>query len=257
MKSNKITGLMNTIKVATSKHSPEILTGLGIAGMVTSTVLAVKATPKALQLIDDALESSDEELTKLDIVKVAWKPYVPAVITCAASTVCLIGASSVNLKRNAALTAAYELSRNALVDYKNAVVETIGEKKAQEVSGKVAKKHIDEHPVIEQEIFLTEQGSTLCYDVISGRYFKSDIEKIKRAENHLNKQLMDENYISLNDFYYELGLPCTKIGNELGWNSNDGLIDLTFNSQLTEDGRPCLVVDYCIAPRYNYSDFGY
>lgn len=257
MKSNKITGLMNTIKVVTSKHSPEILTGLGIAGMVSSTVLAVKATPKALRLIDDALESSDEELTKLDIVKVAWKPYVPAAITCAASTVCLIGASSVNLKRNAALTAAYELSRNALVDYKNAVVETIGEKKAQEVSGKVAKKHIDEHPVIEQEIFLTEQGSILCYDVISGRYFKSDIEKIKRAENHLNKQLMDENYISLNDFYYELGLPCTKIGNELGWNSNDGLIDLTFNSQLTEDGRPCLVVDYCIAPRYNYSDFGY
>ena len=220
--------------------------------MVTSTVLAVKATPKALRLIDDALESSDEELTKLDIVKVAWKPYVPAVITCAASTVCLIGASSVNLKRNAALTAAYELSRNALVDYKNAVVETIGEKKAQEVSGKVAKKHIDEHPVIEQEIFLTEQGSTLCYDVISGRYFKSDIDKIQKSVNELNRQMLQTDYVSLNDFYDEIGLGYARIGEDLGWRVDRGMIDLCFSSQLADDGTPCLVLDHRVPPIYDY-----
>ena len=44
--------IVNDVKTTLSKHAPEILTGIGIAGMVTTTVLAVRATPKALMLID-------------------------------------------------------------------------------------------------------------------------------------------------------------------------------------------------------------
>ena len=43
-----VSKLCKDAKVMVSKRSPEILTGLGIAGMITTTVLAVKATPKAL-----------------------------------------------------------------------------------------------------------------------------------------------------------------------------------------------------------------
>lgn len=256
---NKLTGLFNNLGTAVRKHSPEILTGLGIAGMVGTTVLAVKATPKAIRLIDEMKEEKaelEEEVTKMDCVKTAWKCYIPAAITCAASATCLIGASSVNAKRNAAITAAYEISRTALSDYKEAVVETIGEKKAKEVQETVAKKQVENTEAIEQHIILTEEGDTLCYDTISGRYFKSDSNKLDRAQNELNRRLMDEMYISLNEFYYELGLPQTKIGNELGWSVNEGLIELSKSSILTEDGKPCLVVDYCIAPRCGYSDLG-
>ena len=59
-------------------------------------------------------------------------------------------------------------------------------------------------------------------------------------------------YIALNEFYYEVGLPGTKMGDELGWNIDGGLIGLDFSSQLSEDGTPCLVIDYRIAPRYEY-----
>ena len=255
---NKFAGLFSSVSTAVRKHSPEILTGLGIAGMVGTTVLAVKATPKAIQLIDNMKEEKaelDEEVTKIDCVKAVWKCYIPAAITCAASATCLIGASSVNAKRNAAITAAYEISRTALADYKEAVVETIGEKKAKEVQETVAKKQVESEPAVEQHILITEDGDTLCYDTISGRYFKTDVNKIDKAQNELNRRLMDEMYISLNEFFYELGLPQTKIGNELGWNINDGLIDLVKSSTLTEDGKPCLVIDYCVAPRYGYSDF--
>lgn len=249
-----IGGVTDTLR----KRSPEILTGLGIAGMATTTFLAVKATPKALLLIEEAKEKKDiQKLTPVDTIKVAWKPFLPAAITGIASVTCLIGATSANAKRNAAITAAYEISKTALTEYKEAVVETVGEKKAKEVKEAVAKKQIEAAPQpIEQEIILTEQGSTICYDTISGRYFKSDYDKIKKAENILNRDLMDQNYISLNEFYYQLGLPATKLGNELGWNSNDGLIEFTMSSQLMDNGKPVLVVDYCIAPRYGYSDFG-
>ena len=150
MNKPNLSNLFKTIKAGTMKHSPEILTGIGIAGMITTTVLAVKATPKALRLIDakkrDIFDNLDPEdisgnstdytevsLTPLEVVKTAWKPYSAAAVTCVASVTCLIGASSVNAKRNAALATAYELSKTALSDYKEKVVETIGEKKEKTI----------------------------------------------------------------------------------------------------------------------------
>lgn len=257
MTKHGISQFIRSAQITLSKHSPEILTGIGIAGMITTTILAVKATPKAIKLIDE-LNIHDEETdtvlvpTKTEVVKACWKCYIPAAVTGVTSIACLIGASSVNAKRNAALATAYSLSETALMDYKNKVVETIGEKKEQVVRDKVAKDKIDKDPVSKSEVFITEKGNTLCYDTISSRYFKSDIEKIKKAENELNKILLRDMYISLNEFYDEIGLSHTKLGDELGWNMDDGLLDINFSSQIAEDGTPCLVVDYAVVPKYNY-----
>ena len=110
----KMSNVFNTTKVFIKKHSPEILTGIGVTGMITSTMLAVKATPKALILIEDAKDVKNNELTTLETIKVAWKPYIPAVVTGIASTACIIGASTVNYKRNAALATAYAISEKTL-----------------------------------------------------------------------------------------------------------------------------------------------
>ena len=108
MNMQKVTKLFKDIQKTVVKHGPEILTGVGIAGMLTTTVLAVKATPKAMELIDyekECLkEHEDDEvcLTPIETVKVAWKPYIPAIVTGVVSTGCLIGAQSINSRRNAA-----------------------------------------------------------------------------------------------------------------------------------------------------------
>ena len=250
--------IARSMGMALQKHSPEILTGIGIAGMVTTTILAVRATPKALLLIQEAEEVKHQNtdasaLTPVETIKAAWLCYVPAAVTGVLSMTCLIGASSVNLRRNAALATAYTLSESALKEYREKVVETIGEKKEQAVQDAVAKERISKSPVTNQEVIITEKGNTLCYDVISGRYFKSDIEKLKRAANDLSRRMLDEGYISLNDFYYEIARPETKLGDELGWHIDNGLVDLRFSSQLAEDGTPCLVIDYQIAPKYDYT----
>lgn len=248
------TKLLKNVKTVVSKHSPEILTGIGIAGMITTTVLAVRATPKVLRLMEDAEYDKGDRLTAGEKVKVAWKPYVPAAVTGVVSTACLIGASSVNAKRNAALATAYQLSRTALTEYKEKVIETIGEKKEKAVKEKIAKDKIEKNPVDKTEVIITEKGNTLCYDAISGRYFKSDIERIKKVINELNKRMLSEMYISLNEFYSELGLDNTRLGDELGWNIHEeGLIEVDFSSHIADDGTPCIVVDYLIAPRYDYS----
>ena len=247
----EITKSLLSLKTAIKKHSPEILTGIGIAGMITTTVMAVRATPKALILIEERKEEiGAEKLEVVDVVKTTWFCYIPAAITGTLSIVCLIGASSVNARRNAALATAYTLSESALKDYQGKVVEMFGEKKHETVKDAVAKDKIEKNPVVTREVIITEKGNTLCYDAISGRYFKGDIDKIKKAECELNRQM----YVSLNDFYYEVGLDNIKIGDELGWNIDNGYIDLSFSSQLASDGTPCLVIDYSIAPRYNFSE---
>lgn len=242
-----------SLKTAIKKHSPEILTGIGIAGMITTTVMAVRATPKALILIEERKEEiGAEKLEAMDMIKTAWACYIPAAITGTLSVACLIGASSVNARRNAALATAYTLSESALKDYQGKVIEMFGDKKNEAVKDAVAKDKVEKNPVITREVIITEKGNTLCYDAISGRYFKSDIEKIKKAECELNRQILDDMYVSLNDFYYEIGLDSVKLGDELGWNVDSGYIDLSFSSQLASDGTPCLAIDYSVAPRYDY-----
>lgn len=245
------------IRKFASKRSPEILTGIGIAGMITTTILAVRATPKALELIEEQKEEeSVDELSSFEVVKVAWKPYIPAMVTCIVSTACLIGASSVNTKRNAALATAYKLSETALTEYREKVIETIGEKKERIVRDKVAEERVKKNPVSKNEVIITGNGKTLCFDPISGRYFMCSIETIKKAENTLNKQMLHDisGYVSLNEFYDELGLNHTSVGNDLGWNTNQ-LIDIDFSSQLNDNGEPSVVLDYLVAPKCDYYNF--
>ena len=254
MNKSNLSKIVNGIRTSISKHSPEILTGIGIAGMITTTIMAVRATPKALILIEERKEEIDvDKLTLIELIKTTWKCYIPAAITGGLSVICLIGASSVNARRNAALATAYTLSESALKEYQEKVIETIGEKKEKSVRDAIAKDRIDENPVSSREVIITEKGNTLCYDSISGRYFKSDIDKLKKAENELNRRMRDEMYISLNEFYYEIGLNPISIGDDIGWNIDRGYIELDFSSQLTDDGNPCLVIDYQVAPRYEYN----
>lgn len=256
MSKTNLSQIAKNIHTKTVRHQPEILTGIGIAGMVTTTVMAVKATPKALDLMAEIKEYHEEDtdkkaLAKDVLLKVA-PVYIPAVILGTLSVSCLIGANSVNLKRNAALATAYTLSESALKDYRGKVIETLGEKKDQAVRDAIAKDKVDQNPVVDKEVIITNNGETLCLDTLSGRYFKSDIEKLKRAENELNRQMLRDDYISLNEFYDEIGLSNTKIGETVGWGVNKGLLELKFSSTLTLDGKPVLVMDYDVAPYYDY-----
>ena len=253
-------GLKRTIKSAErvlTKYSPGILTGIGIAGMIGATFMAVKATPKALYLIETKKEESEvEELTTVEAIKTCWKCYIPATLTTVLSAVCLIGASTVSAKRNAALATAYSISEAALREYQEKVVEVVGEKKEKAVRDAVAKDQIERDPVTKSEVVIIDSNSnTLCYEPLSGRYFKSTIDKIKKAEIKLDRQMIQEMYVSLNDFYWEIGLDGTDLGDQMGWNLSKGYMDLSFSSQLADDGTPCAVIVYGIPPVYDYQRY--
>lgn len=244
------------IQTSLVKHSPAILTGVGITGMVGTTVMAVKATPKALELLDKVKEEHEgEKVPPVEVVKATWKLYIPAVVTGVASIACLVKANSISTRRNAALLTAYNLSKTALVEYKDKVVETIGEKKEKAITEAIAEDRLKANPVENNEVILTDNDTVLCYDAYFGRYFQSDKYAIKNAENALNRSIVTNMYASLNEFYTELGLPQVEVGDEVGWNIDDGKIVIDTHFSEASNGKPCLVMRYNVAPAYNYSKF--
>lgn len=245
-------GKLNGFKTAVGKSSPKILLVLGVAGMIFSTVLAVKETPKAIENIKEKEEEKGEELTKTEVVKETWKCYIPAAVTMTVATVCIVGSHSIMNKRIVAVATAYGLSDTAFQLYRKNAIDILGEKKETEIADKAVGDRMKD--ISEEDIFLTGKGETICFDVISGRYFKSNIEDIRRAVNDLNQRMIGgENYISLNELYYALGLSELRyIGDQLGWHVSNELIDIRFSSQLTDNGVPCVVLDYIAPPKYDY-----
>ena len=152
MKTKLVSSISKKIPIAIKKHSPEILTGVGIAGMIAGTVLAVKQTPKALELMGEKKEElGEEKLTVIEVVKTTWRCFLPIVVIDTISIICLIGADSVNLKRNTALMTTYALSETALKEYKDKAIEIVGEEKNKEIIDAVAKDKISQNPVSKQE----------------------------------------------------------------------------------------------------------
>ena len=182
--------------------------------------------------------------------KVTWKCYIPAGVVGLASMGCIIGSNAINTRRNAALAALYTLSDTAFREYQTKIVETIGKNKEKKVRDEVVGERIVQNPPGEKEIIFTGNGDVLCYETLTGRYFKSDIEKIRQSINELNYDLMSEMWISLNELYYKLGLANTKLGDELGFNIDKGRIEVDYSSHLDPSGRPCLAMDFNVYPRY-------
>lgn len=240
-----------------TKNSTTILTGMGVAGFVTTVVTAVNATPKALEILAEeqvrrkreGVTKEYELIPKKDIIRLTWKKYLPSAIIGTLSIACFVSANSINLRRNAALAGAYTLAETTLKEYRSKVVETIGENKARQIKDDIAQDKVRNNPVKDEEIIFTGKGDTLCYDALSGRYFKSDIEFIRKTLNDLSVRLMNENTISLNDIYYALGLEDIGAGEYLEFNVDDGLLEPKFSATLTSKNTPCLVLDLWTEPR--------
>ena len=260
-------------KVGLTKNAPTILTMTGITAMASSTYWAVKATPKALALKEKAEVEKNKKagtfkgdkvndwipLTKVEIVQTCWRCYAPAFITGVLGAACLIGANSMNLRKNAALAAAYALSETNFKEYREKTLDEVGEKKEEKIRNAVAEEKITKNPVNTSTVLETGNGDTLCYDAICGRYFKSSIEKLKSALNELNMELVQDGYVSLNQYYDLIGLPDGMLGDDLGWSINDhhSTVQLDLSAQLTKDEAqtPCMVVAFKYGPIYNYDAF--
>ena len=233
-------------------NSTTIFTAIGVTGVITTAYLAGRASYNAAELLLDEKMAGRDGEDALDIrekIDLTWKLYIPPVMTGVVTVGCIIAANRVGTRRAAALAAAYTLSEKAIVEYKEKVVEKLGEKKEQDIRDDLARDRIRKNP--DREVIIIDGNEVRCFEAYTGRYFTSSVEALKKAQNIVNHQVNNSYYASLTDFYDAIGLPRTAMSDEIGWNS-DKLLELSFSAVLPEDGRPYVSFDYEVVPIRNY-----
>lgn len=236
-------------------NSPSILTAIAVTGTVTTAVLAGQASFKAKDLIDNEELTMGNDgygygnLTDRQKVEMVWHLYIPAAGTALLTVACIVGANRVGNRRAAAMAAAYSISEKAFAEYQDKVVEKIGANKERVVRDEIAQDQVKRAG--NSEIVIMGGGDVLCFESFTSRYFTSNMETLKKAQNDTNYQIINDFYASLTDFYNRIGLGKTDVSDDLGW-TPERQLDLEFSTVLAEDGRPCLVLGYVTKPQANY-----
>lgn len=194
------------------------------------------------------------------IFKLIWKYYIPVILALIVGIVCLIASTREGLQRTAALATAYQLTDTAFTEYRNKVVDTVGEKKERDIQTEVLKDKVKaaevdrENP--ENGVYRTGDGETLIFDYIRGLFFRSDIDFIKRQVNRLNYEMQHDGFEgarSLNAFYDMINLPTCDIGELLGWRADWHIIDYrdsSTNHPVT--GEPAYILSFVYPPKYGF-----
>lgn len=248
--------LLTSSKVFVRRNGSTILTCIGGAGVVVTAVMAVKATPKAMQLLDEAKEEKGEALTKLEKVKVAGPVYIPAVLVGVGTLACVFGASMLTKRNQASLMSAYALLDSSYKDYKDKVKELYGEDGDKEVRQEIAKDKYSEADI------LREPGKVTFYDEFSRRFFQSTLESVQRAEYQINRDLVMQDWATINNFYDYLNIPPIDGGDIVGWSQamNGDMywqtwVDFTHDKMVDDDGLEYYILRMFQEPVPNFEDY--
>lgn len=238
------------------KHSPEILIVAGIAGVVTSAVMACKATTK----INDILDQTKEEMGKVNdalanekipedvyskedakkdlaIIYIQTgvklvKLYGPSLILGALSITSILASNNILRKRNVALAAAYAAIDNSFKEYRGRVIERFGKDLDRELKYNIKAKEISETTVDEngKETTVTKTVPVVEYEEPSdyARFFcegcagwtkdpEMNLVFLKQQQNWANELLKTRGHLFLNEVYDMLGIERSKAGQVVGW----------------------------------------
>lgn len=234
---------MNKMQYFLKKHSSTILTVASSAGVITTAVLSVKATPKALILLEEAKKEKSDELSVFETVKVAWKPYIPAAISGVSTIACIFGINYLSIKNQASLMSAYALLDNSYKEYRNKVNEIYEDGADIKVRQEIASSKYDKNKKV-------EDGKILFFDFNGVRFFESTMEQVMYAENAFLEILNGRGYACINEYYDLLGLSHIDGGDQLGWTAledNDPYdcheLEFMYEKVLLKGNTECYIID--------------
>lgn len=227
-----------------SRNAPTILSCIGGVGVVVTTVLAVKATPKAISLLEEAKAEKGEELTKFEAVKTAAPAYIPTALVGVSTIACIFGANVLNKRQQASLMSAYALLDTSYKEYKKKLKEMYGEETDKKVRAEIFKDHYKK-----EDIPIEEDDKLLFYEEYSGRYFRATDKQVLQAAYEINKILAEDCYASLNEYYELLGIPRVAYGDHVGWPAGQlydmygiSWLSITHEKVEMDDGLECYIL---------------
>ena len=232
---------MNTrnIQMLLSKNAPDILLTAGVVSIIGGGILAIKQTPKALKILENKKED-----TNLEKAKSLAPLYAAPVVLTGMGISSIVCSRNMTNKKIAAMATAYTVSETALRTYREKVKELVEPEKYEEIKKEVANETLRKNPIENKEVYMTSKPDSLIYDEASGRYFRGNIDDIKQVANMLNKRMMNDMSVQLNEFYAEIGLDPIKLGVDMGWSIEHELIEVSFTGGIADNNEPCIVMQY-------------
>lgn len=233
-----------------------VLTVLACAGVVSTAVLAAKATPKALLLLEEKPEDTSVFEKALTVAPV----YIPTMVSGVATVSCILGIGVLSRRQQAALASAYAMVSSNYKRYQDKVKELYGEEVHNNVIDAIVKEKVsDDHFIYSTGLVDTEtldgfiDEKHLFYDAFSDRYFETTMSNVLQAEYHFNRNYVLRGGSCVNEFYDFLGIDHIESGDELGWSYCELEIQwLDFNHrmvEIAEDGLECCVIEMVFAPQ--------
>lgn len=244
---SKLSQFSGSILKGIKANSPTIFSVAAGLGTITTAVLVAKASFEAANMIREHEEKNAPAVNPRERLKertqLVWKLYIPPAVSTVSTIVCIAGAKRMEAQKTIAANALLTFTERAYSDYRSKVAEEFGPNKDRAIRDKVVAEQVENKPPPSQDVLVIGPGNVLCCELFTMRYFACDMEKLRRSVNELNSKLLKHDYATLDDFYYMIGLQQTTASNNIGWTS-DKLMELTFSTALTEDGRPCITFEY-------------
>ena len=262
------TDILKVVADGISKNSHSILMGAGVVGFGATIFLTAKASPSGKAIHgrhawtrSDILETEEDDYARRRLLISDIKDecvelapiYVPVIVTGALTLACFFGASKVQADKQAAILAAYSISEKTLSAYQDKVIEKLGIESHEDILKEATKQIVREETPkdFDPETVVSPKGTVRCYDNVTGRYFFSSRERIMEAESDINRRLLNETRVNLQEFYYEMGLEESfTIGEVMGWDisnpymATDNSLRVWFTPMLDDDKNPCLALNY-------------
>lgn len=229
-----------------------ICSAVAVAGVVSTAVSAVAATPRAIEILKSAEREKGEPLDISEKVKAAWKVYIPTAVIGLSSIACIVGASVLGRKAQVSAAGAYMAVANTYEQYKLKNIEVNGLEVHRKVIDALAAeksngKILSAGTLCGQSCldFGDEDDEALFYDVFSERYFTSTVNRVLQAEYHFNRNFVLRGMACINEFYEFLGIKPIEDGSCYGYTCDDGLswVDFDHHKTALEDGLEAHVID--------------
>lgn len=240
------------------KNSPTILTAVGVLGVVTTSVTAARAGYASAILLAEAndpprMQGEDiEPLSGRQKIETVWKQFIPPAVIGAITLAAIVGANRIGTRRATALAAAFAMSERMAEEYRQKVLEHIGDRKEDLVRSDILQDRLKNAGT---ETIILGESQVIHFDAWSGRAFPAAIAQIDAAVNQINYQLNQQWSASLTEFYDLLGLPKTAVSDDFGWNMDHQLAPY-YTSCLLPDGRPAREIRFDVEPFQGYNKIG-
>lgn len=226
------------------KHATKLLAGLAIGSEAAALYLTAKEAP----VVKEKLAELPPDATNMEKFKVGAKGYAPAGAAAAVSMVSIALSVIVGEQQKMALAVAGSAYQAAAAKYQEALMKKGGKSEVEKVEKELAEEKVThQRPDETLPVLATGKGDELIFDPLSGRLFTSSWNEVENAAIRINKQIFGSIWVSVNEWYAELGIEDVGLAVDRGWNV-DHMLEIGSQAIKTKDGRACLSICYYNRP---------